>query len=193
MVRTVVMYIILDHSGSMVGQEIGAANDIVANLTQQFQSESQTYPEINAKLRILGFGTELKMLADKSPDTFIWEDVNGNGLTNIGSAFIYLNKTIKSDDDNILILISDGGFTDEYFNALSELMNNRAFPESQRISISTGGKYDSEQLSFFCGSMNNVVTIDQIDRINNIISQTFTICKTNNQKTSMLETSDNWE
>lgn len=193
MIRTVVMYIILDHSGSMSGQRIGAANDIVANLTQQFQSESLTYPEINAILKILGFGNELKLLADTSPDTFAWEDVNSNGLTNVSTAFIYLNKTIKADDYNILILISDGGFTDDYFSALSELMNNSAFSESQRISISTGEKYDSEQLSYFCGSKNNVITIDQIDRVNNIISQTFTVCKTNKQKTSKFDTSDNWE
>lgn len=157
----------------MSGLSISSANDLVTNLAQHFLAEASARNTSDAKIVILGIGEGLSILSDTDIDSFSWTDVSGNGMTNIKEALIELGNRLGEGDRNIIILVSDGGFTDEYAGSLLLLMEHRAFFDAYRVSIAIGAEYDKEQLSFFCDSQNDVVTVAQIDKVNALISQSF--------------------
>lgn len=171
--RQTILYMLLDTSGSMSGLSIGSANDLVTNLAQHFLAETSARNISDAKIVILGIGEKLSILSDTNIGSFSWADVSGNGMTNIKDALIELGKRLGDGDRNIIILVSDGGFIDEYSSSLLLLMERRSFFEAYRASIAIGAEYDKEQLSFFCDGQTEVMTVAQIDKVNALISQSF--------------------
>lgn len=190
--RRTILYILLDTSESMSGLSIGSANDLVTNLAQHFLAETHARNICNAKIVILGIGAELSILSDTDIGSFSWTDVGGSGMTNINETLIELGKRIGDGDRNIIILVSDGGFTDEYANSLLLLMEHRAFFDAYRVSIAIGAECDKEQLSFFCDGQNEVMTVAQIDKVNALISQSL-VEEEKNDSGIMADLSDCWD
>lgn len=186
------LYIIIDHSDSMNGQSMGSANDIAANIVLHFRDTVESHPYVSGNVRVISVGDSAQVIADTDAHNFVWSDVLSNGLSNIGEAYRILDASLDELSDNIVVLISDGGFTDEYVASLASLMDNPAFIEATRISVAVGINYDAEQLEYFCGIPYNLVTADDIDKIMNMISNSLLPCH-NDTDIEDVDSSDNWE
>ena len=186
------LYIIIDHSDSMKGQGIGSANDIAANIALHFRDTIESTPFASGSVKVISVGNNAQLIANTDALSFVWSDVLGNGLSNIGEAYDILNSSIDEFSNNIVVLISDGGFTDEYVASLASLMDTPAFIDATRISVAVGANYDAEQLEYFCGIPYNLVTADDIDKVMNMISNSLWQSP-NIADIEDVDSSDNWD
>lgn len=186
------LYIIIDLSDSMKGQSIGSANDIAANIVLHFRDTVESNPLASGSVKVISVGDNAKLIANKDAQSFEWNDVLCNGLSNIGEAYGILNSSIDQSSNNIIVLISDGGFTDDYVASLASMMDTPAFIDATRISVAVGTNYDAEQLGYFCGVPYNFVTADDIDKIMNMISNALWQSP-NTANIEEVDSSENWD
>lgn len=169
--RRVTLFLIVDRSDSMKGQGLGSVNDTAANLVLHFKECVASNSSNEGIIKVIGVDDRAQLLASSNSASCIWKDVEGAGLTNIGEVYKYLNYAIDISSTNVIILISDGGFTDDYCAHLSALMDNPAFNNAIRLSIAVNSDYDRGQLEYFCGMPDHLVDVSNIDKALNIISR----------------------
>jgi uncharacterized protein YegL len=68
-----------------------------------------------------------------------------------------------------IILLSDGGPTDDYNTGLSKLKANNWFKSAIKIAIAIGDDADKDVLKDFTGSSEAVITVHNIDALKQII------------------------
>jgi uncharacterized protein YegL len=68
-----------------------------------------------------------------------------------------------------IILLSDGGPTDDYKNGLSKLQANNWFKAAIKVAIAIGDDADKDVLKEFAGNSEAVFTVHNIDALKQII------------------------
>ena len=133
--RTMTLFFVIDTSGSMEGNKIGAVNDAVVNVLPMLDEISQTNPDAEIKVAALEFSSGTKWLytEPKLASEFVWQDVRASGLTSLGGACIELNNKLSRSGymqaasgsfAPAIILLSDGGPTDDFQSGLAKLKTN---------------------------------------------------------------------
>ena len=124
--RTMTLFFLIDTSGSMEGNKIGAVNDAVVNVLPMLNDISETNPDAEIKVAALEFSSGVNWLYDepKLAKDFIWQDVTAGGLTSLGGACAELAAKLSRNGCFMqsasgsfapaIILLSDGGPTDNY-------------------------------------------------------------------------------
>ena len=136
--RTMTLFFLIDTSGSMVGNKIGAVNDAVVNVLPMLDEISASNPDAEIKVAALEFSNGTNWLYDepKLASDFIWQDVQADGLTSLGAACLELNSKLSRSGfmqaasgsfAPAIILLSDGGPTDDYQSGLNKLKGNYWF------------------------------------------------------------------
>lgn len=79
--RTMTLFFLIDTSGSMEGNKIGAVNDAVANVLPMLDDISESNPDAEIKVAALEFSSGCTWLYDepKLAKDFIWQDVVAGG------------------------------------------------------------------------------------------------------------------
>ncbi len=178
--RTMTLFFLVDTSGSMAGSKIGAVNDAVTNVMPMLNEISESNPDAEIRAAALEFSTGVRWLYSepKPASEFIWQDVSAGGLTSLGEACLELNSKLsrsgfmKSASGSFapaVILLSDGGPTDDYKNGISHLKNNNWFKAAIKIAIAIGEDADINVLSEFTGTSEAVFTVHNIDALKQII------------------------
>ena len=74
--RTMTLFFLIDTSGSMMGNKIGAVNDAVVNVLPMLDEISQSNPDAEIKVAALEFSNGTNWLYDepKLASDFIWQD-----------------------------------------------------------------------------------------------------------------------
>ena len=178
--RTMTLFFMIDTSGSMIGSKIGAVNDAVVNVLPMLNEISETNPDAEIKVAALEFSNGTSWLYDepKLAADFIWQDVQASGLTSLGEACSELNSKLsrsgfmKSASGSFapaIILLSDGGPTDNFEAGLDKLKANNWFKAAIKIAIAIGDDADMEVLTKFTGTNEAVFTVHNIDALKQII------------------------
>lgn len=118
--RTMTLFFLIDTSGSMSGNKIGAVNDAIVNVLPMLEDISSSNPDAEIKVAALEFSNGTKWLYNepKSVEDFKWIDVQAGGLTSLGEACLELNsklsrsgymKSASGSYAPAIILLSDGG------------------------------------------------------------------------------------
>lgn len=147
--RTMTLFFLIDTSGSMMGNKIGAVNDAVVNVLPMLDEISQSNPDAEIKVAALEFSNGTNWLYDepKLASDFIWQDVQASGLTSLGAACAELNsklsrsgfmKAASGSFAPAIILLSDGGPTDDFQGGLNKLKMNNWFKAAIKIAIFLG-------------------------------------------------------
>ena len=161
--RTMTLFFLIDTSGSMVGNKIGAVNDAVVNVLPMLD-------EISASNWLYD---EPKLAAD-----FKWQDVQASGLTSLGAACMELNNKLSRNGfmqaasgsfAPAIILLSDGGPTDDFQSGLAKLKSNNWFKAAIKIAIAIGDDADKDVLKDFTGSIEAVFTVHNIEALKQVI------------------------
>lgn len=179
--RTMTLFFLIDTSGSMEGNKIGAVNDAVVNVLPMLNAISETNPDAEIKVAALEFSNGVNWLYDepKLAKDFIWQDVAASGLTSLGAACSELASKLSRSGGFMqsasgsfapaIILLSDGGPTDDYNTGLAKLKANNWFKSAIKIAIAIGDDADKDVLKDFTGSSEAVITVHNIDALKQII------------------------
>lgn len=179
--RTMTLFFLIDTSGSMEGNKIGAVNDAVVNVLPMLNDISETNPDAEIKVAALEFSNGVNWLYDepKLAKDFIWQDVAASGLTSLGAACSELASKLSRSGGFMqsasgsfapaIILLSDGGPTDDYNTGLAKLKANNWFKFAIKIAIAIGDDADKDVLKDFTGSSEAVITVHNIDALKQII------------------------
>jgi uncharacterized protein YegL len=175
------LFFLIDTSGSMEGNKIGAVNDAVVNVLPMLNDISETNPDAEIKVAALEFSNGVNWLYDepKLAKDFIWQDVAASGLTSLGAACSELASKLSRSGGFMqsasgsfapaIILLSDGGPTDDYNTGLAKLKANNWFKSAIKIAIAIGDDADKDVLKDFTGSSEAVITVHNIDALKQII------------------------
>lgn len=178
------LFLLIDTSGSMgyehkIQQVENAMEDIVGEL----RVANTENPDTVIKISILCF--------DDSPR---WEaqvlDPGNSSIpkkfvlgcrTNMGAAFMELKEKLSREhlikkgtcDEYkraVIILLSDGGATDDVYTGISELMKNHWFTKATRVAFAIGNDADTNCLERFTGHPDTVLTVQNIQSLAKLLS-----------------------
>ena len=178
--RTMTLFFLIDTSGSMSGNKIGAVNDAIVNVLPMLEDISSSNPDAEIKVAAMEFSNGTKWLYNepKSVEDFKWIDVQAGGLTSLGEAGLELNsklsrsgymKSASGSYAPAIILLSDGGPTDNFDGGLQTIQGNNWFKNAIRIAIAIGDDADLDVLARFTGNSEAVIKVQNIDALKQII------------------------
>lgn len=178
--RTMTLFFLIDTSGSMSGNKIGAVNDAIVNVLPMLEDISSSNPDAEIKVAALEFSNGTKWLYNepKSVEDFKWIDVQAGGLTSLGEACLELNsklsrsgymKSASGSYAPAIILLSDGGPRDNFDGGLQTIQGNNWFKNAIRIAIAIGDDADLDVLARFTGNSEAVIKVQNIDALKQII------------------------
>lgn len=181
--RKMILFFVIDTSGSMLGSKIGSVNDAIENVLPMIGEISDENPDAEINVAALEFSTGTRWLYDEPKDAkeFIWQKVEADGLTSLGEACIELNKKLSRSGGFMptstgsgyyapaIILLSDGGPTDNFEGGLKVLQGNSWYKSAIKVAIAIGDDADKNVLKQFTGSSEAVITVHNIDALKAMI------------------------
>lgn len=179
--RKMTLFFVIDTSGSMVGSKIGSVNDAIENVLPMIGEISDENPDAEINVAALEFSTGTRWLYDEPKDAkeFIWQKVEADGLTSLGEACEELNKKLSRNGGFMsspsgcfapaIILLSDGGPTDNFEGGLRVLQGNSWYKSAIKIAIAIGDDADKDVLKQFTCSSEAVITVHNIDALKKMI------------------------
>lgn len=176
--RILNLILVIDISGSMRGQRIGAVNYALENIIKELKKQDDINSVI--KLSILKFSEDAQWETTQPLpiDSFVFSKIEASPyLTNYGRAFsalceklsrsAFMNPSYGEYYAPVVMFITDGEPTDknEYPDQLIRLKHNGWFKQSARYAIAVGNEARSERvislLEAFTEDRNNVRYADE--------------------------------
>ncbi len=179
--RKMTLFFVIDTSGSMAGSKIGSVNDAIENVLPMIGEISDENPDAEINVAALEFSTGTHWLYDepKEAKDFIWQKVEADGLTSLGEACEELNKKLSRNGGFMsspsgcfapaIILLSDGGPTDNFETGMRTLQGNSWFKNAIKVAIAIGDDADKDVLKQFTSSAEAVITVHNIDALKRMI------------------------
>ena len=96
----------------------------------------------------------------------MWNDLQAGGITDLGAALLELDKKLSRNEflasqtgayAPVIILISDGGPTDNWEKGLAQIKNNNWFKHAIKIAIDIESSADKNVLEAFTGNSEAIV------------------------------------
>ncbi len=151
---------LLDCSYSMQGEKIGQLNYAIREAVPEMRSVAHDNPAAQLLLRTLTFSTEARW-HHKDPvpvDDFTWQDVQVDGMTNLGEALEVVSREFQTPPmpqralKPVLALVSDGVPTDDWKTGLRALDATPWGKKAVRVAIAIGADADRSVLQEFLGN-----------------------------------------
>jgi uncharacterized protein YegL len=167
--RQMVLFFLIDTSGSMQGTKIGAVNTAIREVVPDLRGVGGA--DVDLKISVLEFSTGCKWQNPAAPvsvDTFSWVNLSADGVTDLGAALKELNDKLSRNSflkapsasvAPVLMLMSDGQPTDNYQSSLALLKNNNWFKSAIRVALAIGSDADTDVLAEFTGNTETVITV----------------------------------
>ena len=147
--RAMVVFFVVDISGSMRGARIGAVNDAIRNVLPELKKRERGNTAAEIRIAVLEFSTRAnwRTLSPEPVSTFQYQDIeNVGGGTNYGTAFAALNEKLSRKQflnatagayTPLIIFMTDGKPSDMglYKEELVRLKQNKWFQYSTRAGI----------------------------------------------------------
>jgi uncharacterized protein YegL len=179
--RTMILFFLIDQSASMTGQKIGTVNTAVREVIPEIREIANESADANIKIAVCTFSIGAQWMFDSAIDanSFTWQEIHPNGMTDMGQAFKVLNAKLSRNggfmDDAAgsfapaIFLMSDGQPTDAYKNSLAVLRANDWFKNSIKAAIAIGDDADKTMLAEFTGNPEAVVTVHTPEALRKMI------------------------
>lgn len=168
--RTMVLFFVVDCSGSMKGAKMGTVNEAIREVIPELKDISEENADAQIKIATLQFSSGAKWNVDEPTpaESFRWKDLDAEGITDLGEACRMLNdklsrKAFMSDTTGsfapAIFLLSDGGPTDDYKRGLDKLKANNWFKKAIKVAVAIGEDANTEVLAEFTGNTESVITV----------------------------------
>ena len=158
--RPIHFFWVVDCSGSMYGEKIGIVNNTIQECIPEMRNSADNNPNAQLLIRALQFSSGASWITT-SPvpvENYSWEDMETNGLTELGKAFDLLAAQLSIPPmparalPPVIVLLSDGQPTDDYKKSLDKLKGMPWFRKAVKIAISIGQDADDDVLIEFTGN-----------------------------------------
>ena len=168
--RTMVLFFVVDISGSMNGAKIGTVNSAIEEIVPELKDISESNADAQIKVAVLTFSTGAKWV-DSAPieaEKFRWNNLSANGVTDLGEACVQLNEKLSKDAfmgeatgsfAPAIFLLSDGEPTDNYQYGLEKLKKNNWFKKAIKVAVAIGDDANQKVLAEFTGNVESVITV----------------------------------
>jgi uncharacterized protein YegL len=148
---------LLDCSYSMQGEKIARLNYAIRESVPEMRSVAHDNPAAQLLLRTVTFSTTATW-HHQTPvpvDDFTWQDVEVDGMTNLGEALILVSRELQSPPmpqralKPVLALVSDGVPTDDWRAGLKAVDATPWGRKAVRVAIAIGHDADRSVLQEF--------------------------------------------
>jgi len=167
--RTMVLFFVIDTSGSMDGSKIGAVNTAIEEVIPAIKEVSDENADAQIKIAALEFSSGARWITANGPieaDQFRWNYLNAEGVTDLGAACRTLNEKLSTKAFMMeatgsfapaIFLLSDGEPTDNWARELEELKKNNWFKAAVKVAIAIGEDANKDILKEFTGTKEAVL------------------------------------
>ncbi len=178
--RTMVLFFVVDTSGSMEGNKIGTLNQAIEDVIPEIRDISESNADAEIKIAVLEFSKGAKWITDVPvpSESFEWSYLNAIGPTELGQACKCLNQKLSrnafmSDITGsfapAVFLLSDGSPTDEYKKYLDELWGNNWFKKAIKVALAIGDDANTDILAEFTGCKETVLSAHNPEMLRKMI------------------------
>jgi uncharacterized protein YegL len=176
-----VLFFLVDTSGSMEGEKISSLNVAIQEVLPYISDISKTNADAQIKVAALEFssGTEWMYPQPMEVENFQWRDLEAGGLTCLGEACTELNSKLSASHGFMseaagsfapaIILFSDGEPTDDFKRGLEKLKNNNWFKSAIKVAIAIGDDSNQDILAEFTSNKEAVLTVHNKEQLKKII------------------------
>ena len=148
---------VVDCSGSMAGERIGALNWAMKTVLPAMRAHAEEHPEIAIRIRVLRFATGAMFVtpAPQPIETFAWDSLVAGGESDMGAAFHLLAAEFDAsglaadEKPPVIVLVSDGFPSDDAASGFDALFATDAGRRATRIPIAIGQDADMALLRAF--------------------------------------------
>ena len=181
--RKMILFFLIDTSGSMSGKKIQSVNDAIENVLPIIGEISDENPDAEINIAAMKFSTGVDWVYNepKEAKDFIWQPVSPEALTSLGEACRELSRKLSRTNGFMptstgsgyyapaIILLSDGGPTDDFQGGLKVLKENSWFKNAIKVAIAIGDDADEDVLKDFTGSSEAVIKVHNSDALKTMI------------------------
>jgi len=164
--KSLVIFFVIDTSGSMKGTKIGELNTVMEELIPEIRRVGEADTEV--KIAVLTFSTDFKwMYSEPIPiEEFEWVRLNASGVTSMGAAFKELSARMSRNSflnspslsfAPVIFLMTDGYPSDDYEEGLKALSVNSWYKFGLKAALGIGTEANDDMLAEFTGSPDTVV------------------------------------
>ena len=166
--KTLVIFYLIDTSGSMYGTKIGTVNTVMEETISEIRDIGGSDSEV--KVAVLTFGTDAEWVYESpvSVEELTWKRIEADGWTNLGDALRELDSKLSRSGymkdahlsfAPIIFLISDGYPQPGFEEPLERIQNNKWFKHALKVAFAVGSDADKELLAEFTGDKETVVQV----------------------------------
>jgi uncharacterized protein YegL len=167
--RTMVLFFVVDTSGSMLGSKIGAVNTAIEEVIPAIKEISDENADAQIKIAALEFSSGARWITPSGPmelDQFHWNDLDTGGCTDLGGACKALNEKLSTKAfmkeatgsfAPAIFLLSDGEPTDNWQAELDNLKQNKWFKAAVKVAVAIGDDANKDVLKEFTDTMEAVL------------------------------------
>jgi uncharacterized protein YegL len=178
--RTMVLFFVVDTSGSMTGEKIGTLNAAVEEVLPELRDISDGNADAQIKIAVLQFSSGARWLtpAPVGVADFSWNYLAADGVTDLGAACRELNAKLSrsafmGDAAGFMapavFLLSDGEPTDDYRPQLGELRQNNWFKHAIKVAVAIGKDANLAVLKDFTGNSETVLLVHTPEALKKMI------------------------
>jgi uncharacterized protein YegL len=179
--RTMVLFFIVDASGSMDGAKIGAVNQAILEVIPEIREINDENADAQIKIAVMEFSAGATWITKGGPvevDQFQWKDIQASGVTDLGTACRELNKKLSKKEfmqdatgsfAPAIFLLSDGDPTDDFESGLEELKQNNWFKAAVKAAVAIGDAANKEVLAKFTGHEEAVIEAHNVATLKKMI------------------------
>lgn len=163
--KVMTLFYLVDTSGSMGGARIGTVNAAMEQCIPLLKEVAQANDDAEIKVAILQFSSGCSWVTPASGpvglDDIIWNDLQASGMTEFGGALLELDKKLSRNEylqsqtgayAPVILLLSDGGPTDNWETGLNQIKQNNWFKHAIKIAIDIESGSDRSVLAAFTGN-----------------------------------------
>ena len=163
--KVMTLFYLVDTSGSMSGSRIGTVNAAMEECIPLLKEVAQSNDDAEIKVAILQFSSGCSWITPASGpvglEDIIWNDLQAGGMTEFGGALLELDKKLSRNEylksqtgayAPVILLLSDGGPTDNWEVGLNQIKQNNWFKHAIKIAIDIESGSDRSVLAQFTGN-----------------------------------------
>lgn len=179
---------VVDCSGSMAGEKIGAVNHAIQEAIQPMREAAENNPNAQLYVRTLKFATGASWLtAEPVPiEEFSWQDltIDDFAVTDLGKALEMISAQLEMPPmperslPPVVVLLSDGRPTDDWKRPLDKLLSMPWGKKAVKIAIGIGKDADEKILQQFTTNEETVLKAGNPDALVHLIKWASTIAST---------------
>ena len=166
--RQMVLFFVVDTSGSMQGTKIGAVNTAIREVLPELKDAGGA--DIDLKVACLTFSSGCQWMYSTpiASDSFQWTTVDADGVTDLGAACRELNDKLSKNGflkapsgsvAPVIFLLSDGEPTDDFESGINLLQQNNWFKHGIKVAVAIGDDANKDVLAKFTGNIEAVITV----------------------------------